>query len=316
MSKIVILGAGNMGTALAVVLGEKETNEVVLWSVEEDVVADINSNNTNSKYLEGVKLRSSIKASGDLKTSLTNADFAVFSVPSNIVRVVAEQAKGLIPEKAVIVDIGKGLEKNSDKRLSEVLNEFFPNPIVVIGGPSIANELGRKAPTFVVFASEKEDVLSSAKSVFETDYYKISLSTDVVGVELCGALKNIIAIMAGVVDGLGYSTNTKAGVISNGLEELGLIVEKMGGLKSTVYSLAGLGDLVVTCTSPHSRNRRFGELIAKGKSKDEARELIGQVVEGEKAVVIAKKIIDEFKLDTPLIEKVYKIIVLNEKPDV
>lgn len=316
MSKVAILGAGNMGTALSVVLSEKKDNQILLWSVEEDIVEEINKKNKNIKYLKGVDLKSNVKATSDLKIAVKDADFVIFSVPSQVIRIVAGQAQDLIPEESVIVDVAKGLEKKSNKRMSEVLREFYKNSIISIGGPSIANDLGRKIPTFVVFASEDKKALKKAVKVFQTSYYSITTNSDVVGVELCGALKNIIAILAGVSDGLGYSTNTKAGIITKGLEELKVIVEKMGGKKESVYSLAGLGDLVVTCTSQHSRNRRFGELLARGESKESAKKIIGQVVEGENVILMVKKLIEEYDLNSPLIKKVYNIVVKGEKPSV
>jgi glycerol-3-phosphate dehydrogenase (NAD(P)+) len=312
--KITFLGAGNMGTALAFAASEKADNKITLWSIEEDVVKDINTNHKNTKYVGDITLNSNITATGDIKTALKNAEIVVFSVPTHIVRIVAKQAKGLIPENAVIVDVAKGLEKDTNKRMSEVLNEYFNNTIVAVGGPCIANELIKKVPTFVVYASKNKKALRKCKENLETNYYNISASSDIIGVELMGGLKNIIAILCGVSDGLGYGVNTKAGLISKGLEELKLVGEKMGADSNSVYSLAGLGDLVVTCSSKHSRNRRFGEALAKGMGKEDAKNSIGQVVEGEKAVLIVKKIIDEHKLNCPLISKVHNIVVLGEKP--
>ena len=313
--KITILGAGNMGTALATTLNEKKY-EVILWSIEEDVVIDINNNNLNSKYLPNIKLNENIKATLDLKYALIKSDIAVFSVPSNILRSVAEQTKNLISKNTIIMELSKGIEEKSNKRMSEILEEYFDNPIVCVGGPSIANELAKKIPTFVIYASKDKKALDLCKEVFSTDYYHINTSDDVVGVELGGTLKNIIAIIAGISDGLGYGVNTKAGIISNGLEELSRVCKIMGGKEKSMYSLAGLGDLVVTCMSEDSRNRKFGEAIGRGQNKEEAKKDIYQVVEGEKAIKIIYNLIKDKKEDFPLLEKVYRIVVLGEEPKI
>lgn len=309
---ITILGAGNMGTALAKLLSENK-HKVNLWSIEKDVVADINKNNKNSKYLKGIKLNKSITAYSNAKKSLRGAEIVVFSVPSHIIRIVAKEVEKLVPKKAIIVDVAKGLEKNSNKRMSEVLEEYFKNKIVAIGGPSIANEVARQIPTYVVFASKDKKTLDISAKVFKNNYYSVSKTTDIIGVELCGTLKNIIAIACGIVDGVGYGSNTKSGIITNGLKEISLIIETMKSKKETVHSLAGIGDLIVTCTSLHSRNRRFGENLGKGMSIKEAEQSVGQIVEGINAVKIVKKIIDKNKLNCPLIKNVYGVLFENEK---
>jgi len=303
---ISVLGAGNMGTAIAKVLADN-SHEVKLWSIEDDVVCDISNNHLNTKYLPNVKLGKNISVSSSISDSLKDASIVVFAVPSHFVRVVCEKAKGLISDDCVIVNLGKGLE-DAGKRLSEVFSEFFNNPLVVVGGPCIAAELARNAPSFVVFASSDEKAINVTKRVFENDYYHISVSGDVVGVELCGFLKNVIAILAGVSDGLGYGANAKAGFITNGLKELSLIASSLGADSNTVFGLAGLGDLVVTCVSPSSRNRSFGEFLGKGLSKKEAFDRVSQVVEGVNAVEIAINIINEKGLYCPLIRRVHSIL--------
>ncbi|MBN1923590.1 MAG: NAD(P)H-dependent glycerol-3-phosphate dehydrogenase [Nanoarchaeota archaeon] len=310
--RIAILGAGNMGTALAVPALENKSS-VIFWSIESSVVEEINEKKLNSKYLKGVVLKGDVSATLDLKTALERADIIVFALPSQVIRKVAKQCSELMPNKAIVVSAAKGLEQGSNKRVSEVLNEYFNNPFVVIGGPSIANELGKKQDTFVVFASKNNKSLIRVKEAFETSYYNISSSNDVAGVELCGALKNIIAILAGISDGLGKSSNSKAGLVSKGLDELRLIITKFGGEAETVYGLAGLGDLVVTCTSVHSRNRRFGELIGKKVSKEEAVKKVGQVVEGLTALNVVMPIINKYKLNTPLIKKTYNLVILGKE---
>lgn len=313
--KVAIIGAGNMGTALATTLNEKK-HEVVLWSIEQDVVEDINNNHLNKKYLGNIELGINISATLDLENALNKADIVVFSVPSDIVRKIAEQSKGIIPKKSIIMELSKGLELNSNKRMSEILEEYFENEIVCVGGPSIANELAKKIPTFVVYACKNKKKAEICKEIFSTDYYNITISEDVLGVEFGGALKNAIALIAGVSDGLGYGINTKAGIITKGIEELSKICKILGCEEKSIYSLAGLGDLVVTCVSEHSRNRRFGEFIGKGKSREEANININQIVEGEKIIKILHEIIKNEPEEFPIIENTFKIIALGEKPKI
>jgi len=301
--KITILGAGNMGSAISRVLCDNG-HDVRFWSIEPDVVEDINVNSMNSKYLPGVKLKA--VAFGGIKEALDSSELVVFAVPSHVVRKVCQIAQGLILKGIPIINLGKGLAPGG-KRLSDVFKEYFDNPLVVVGGPCIATELARKVPSFVVFSGESVEVV---KSVFDNDYYHVSTSSDVIGVELCSFLKNVVAIIAGIVDGLGFGVNTKAGIITNGLEELSLIARALGAKQETVYGLAGLGDLMVTCFSVHSRNRSFGEFLGQGLSKEEALIKVGQVVEGLGAIGIVMNFIKEHDLDCPLISRLD--LFLNE----
>ncbi|VVB74591.1 Glycerol-3-phosphate dehydrogenase [NAD(P)+] [Candidatus Tiddalikarchaeum anstoanum] len=309
---ITILGAGNMGTAIAKLLGDNN-HKVILWSIEDDVNKDINQNHKNNKYLQGVELKKDITATSNIEESLKNAELVVVSLPSNIVKSVIVKSSNFIPKKSVIVNTAKGLEDETDKRMSEVISDVVKNKIVSIGGPSIANEVALKVPTYVVFASTDSKALKSAVNAFKNEYYNITTTSDIIGVEWCSALKNIIAIATGIVDGLGYGDNTKAGIISMGLKELSEIVKIMGGDGETVHSLAGVGDLIVTCNSIHSRNRRFGEKLAKGFSVEEALKDVGQTVEGINAIKIVKKVIDKRKINAPLISKLYKVLFENGK---
>ena len=315
MTKIAILGAGNMGTGLSTVFKDKDY-EVVLWSIDEKIVKNINEKRENKKYLPNVKLSRNVKCVNELKTALKNAVIVVFAVPSHAVREVCIKSRDLISRNAVIVNLAKGLEEGSNKRMSEVIKEYFINPVISAGGPGIADESAHNIPTFAVYASDDKKALQMIKELFGNDYYRISTSNDLNGVELCGFLKNIISILCGVSDGLGYGANTKSGLISNGLEELKIVCRAMGGREETIFSLAGLGDLIVTCFSQQSRNRRFGEYLGKGLKVDNALKKVGQVVEGVKGAKIAHEIIKDKNLNCPLIEKVYNIIFLGEKPDV
>ncbi len=307
---ISILGAGNMGTALGSVI-ESRGHLVTFWTIEKDVFSSLQERGENTKYLPGVRFKNA-RVTMDIRTALSGAEIVIFSVPSHVLRSVAQSAKGLVPENAIIIDVAKGIEEKTGKRMSEILEEYFDNQIVAVGGPSIANEIGKGIPTFVVYASANIGIAKKIKELFETSSYHISVSNDVTGVELCGSFKNVVAIAAGICDGLGYGTNTKAGIITNGLNELTKIASALGAKKETIFGLAGTGDTIVTCMSPHSRNRTFGEKIGSGKSVKDALESMSQVVEGVKAARAAHLIIKENHLNCPLFEKIYKIIYKND----
>jgi glycerol-3-phosphate dehydrogenase (NAD(P)+) len=310
--KIAILGAGNMATGFAS-LAPKEA-KTVLYAIEKSVNEDINKNHSNSKYA-GIKLGNNVSASMDLKGCVSDSDILVFSVPSIAVRSLCEEIKGFVPKKAIIIMLSKGLDESGNKTMSQLLKEYFTNEIVAVGGPSIANELMNKAPTFAVFASEKS-AAQKCKKIFENEYYNIAASNDILGVELCGFLKNIYAIYLGIASGLNYGMNTKSALISKSLDEMAIVCEKLGAGRESAYSLAGIGDLVATSLSNDGRNKRFGELIAKGESHNQAKKIIGQVVEGENALKILRKISDDKKINFPIFEKVYSIVFLNGKPSI
>ncbi|MFA5333929.1 MAG: NAD(P)H-dependent glycerol-3-phosphate dehydrogenase [Candidatus Nanoarchaeia archaeon] len=309
--KIAIIGAGNMATGFATLAPADSTVE--LYTIEKSVYDEINKFHSNSKYAL-VKLNHNVSASMELAECLKDAEIVVFSVPSDALRDACEKAKRIILKKAIIVVLSKGLDGNGST-MSQVIGEYFANKVVVVGGPSIANELMNKIPTFVVFAS-KGLAASACKKIFEKDYYNIIISKDVLGVELCSFLKNVYAIYLGIASGLGYGMNTKAALISKCLEEMSIVCKKLGAKKDSAYSLAGVGDLIVTSLSNDGRNKRFGELIAKGENAENAKKIIGQVVEGNNALKILRKIVDEKRIGLPIFEKVYGIVFLNNKPSI
>ncbi len=302
---ITILGAGSMGSALSITANDK----VRFWTIESDVNKQINELNENKKYLPGIKLKGYSTMS--IKEALIGSDIIVISVPSRFVRDVVRKASNYISSEAIIINVAKGLEQGTNKTMSEVINEEINNPIISVGGPSIAVELARKNPTFVVYASRNKEALIKAKEAFKSDFYNITISDDPLGVELCSSLKNVIAIMAGFSDGLGYGANTKAGIITKGLSEMRLIASTLGAKPETINGLAGLGDLIVTCNSKHSRNRSFGELIGKGFSVNDALRSVKQTVEGVVAVNVFNKIINDKGINCPIISSVNE--VLNNK---
>jgi glycerol-3-phosphate dehydrogenase (NAD(P)+) len=309
--KITIIGAGNMATGFASIC--PINSKVILYTIEESVYTEINNNHSNSKYA-AVKLRDSILASMNLKECMNDSDIVIFSIPSNVLRSVCKEAKNFIPKKAMIIVLSKGLDEEK-KTMSQVISEYFSNEVVVVGGPCIANELMNKVPTFVIFAS-KGNAARNCKKIFEKEYYNITISDDVIGVEFCSFLKNIYAIYLGIISGLNFGMNTKSALISKCLDEMSLICKLLGANEKSAYSLAGVGDLIVTSLSKNGRNKRFGELIAKGESVNDSKKIINQTIEGINALKIAKKIIDDKKIIAPILEKIYNIIFLNNKASI
>jgi glycerol-3-phosphate dehydrogenase (NAD(P)+) len=304
--KIAILGAGNMATAFASLIKD----DAVIYSIDKAVADDINLNHKNSRYLD-LALLENIKATTDLGNALESASIVVFAVPSSVFRSVCIEAKDLIPKDAIIVILSKGLDK-SGNTMSMVAGEYFSNNVVSVGGPSIANEIALKSPCFVVFASKSEAAANSCKKAFERDYYNVSISEDIRGTELCGFIKNIYGIYFGLIDGKGFGLNAKSGLFAKVVSEMEEVLEKLGAKKGSAYSLAGIGDLLVTGFSEHGRNRRFGEFIALGKSIDEAKSLVGQTVEGLDALAAIMPILKEKNIAAPIIEKINGIVFLNK----
>jgi glycerol-3-phosphate dehydrogenase (NAD(P)+) len=276
---------------------------------------DINEFHKNLKYLD-CKLEENITATNNLNDVLKDSEIVIFAVPSVAFRTVCEKSKGLVSKNAIIIILTKGIEEESSKTMSEIANEYFNNEIVVVAGPSIANEIAKKILSFVVFASKSNKAIEKCKSIFSKEYYNILASNDVFGAETCSFLKNAYAIYLGIIDGLGYGLNTKAGIFVKVLNEMKLFSEKIGVNNETVYSLAGLGDLLVTGFSAYGRNKKFGELIAKGESIQSAKKIIGQTVEGIIALKVAKELSNKKEIDAPILEKIYSIIFLNTKPSI
>jgi len=314
--KICIVGAGNLGTALAIYLWDK-AKEVKLWTIEEEVIESIRLHRTNPRYLPGVKLPEGLFVSSQVEEVITGAEMLILAVPSHAIRSVMGLFTPFLKNKVLIVNFAKGLEPLSGKRLSQVIKEELGEkdlPIVVISGPSIAKEILEGIPTFVNVASEKLKWSLRVKEILEGPSFLLYPTDDIIGVEVGGAFKNVFAIAAGLCDGLGFGTNTKAAIVTKSMTELILIGESLGAKKKTLFGLAGLGDLLVTSFSPHSRNRRFGEKIGKGKTPEEAEREIGQVVEGINATKVAKRIGEERGLKLPIVESMYRLLFEGESP--
>ncbi|MFH0868343.1 MAG: NAD(P)H-dependent glycerol-3-phosphate dehydrogenase [Candidatus Woesearchaeota archaeon] len=308
MKKVSVIGAGSWGTTLAILIAENGY-DVTLWSREDDTVQSINNDRENKRFLPNVKTPSNLHAESSIEKAASNADVIINAVPAQFTREVTKQYSRYI-NCDVVVNIAKGIEMGTYKRMSEVLREELGNiPIVTLSGPNHAEEVSRKMPTATVIASENVNCLKNIKKIFHVDHFRVFPHHDIIGVEICGALKNIAAIATGVCEGLKYGDNTKASVITLGLMEMNTYGRFFGAKRATFYGLAGVGDLVATCTSKHSRNRFVGEKIVEGKSiSGIKKEMKGMVAEG----VYTTKAVYEFckknNLYMPLTEQVYSLL--------
>ena len=308
--KISVLGSGGWGTALAMLANDCSA-ETVLWGKFEDEIAFINQTRT-TPLLKEVKIPNEILATTD-KSQIKGSDIIIIATPSFAVE---ENAKMLrdedLADGAVIVSVAKGFEKTTLRRFSQVIAEALPNnKIVVLSGPSHAEEVARKMTTCVVVASDDESAALTVQNALMNENFRIYTNLDVIGVETGAALKNVIAMAAGVCDGLGLGDNSIAALITRGISEIGSLGVKMGANVKTFAGLSGLGDLIVTCTSRHSRNRRFGQLLGTGLSVDEALKKVGMTVESYYATESAKKLADKYGVEMPIVNECYNIIYNN-----
>ena len=280
MKKVSVIGAGSWGSALAVLLANNG-HEVTLWTHDPHEIEMLSTKREQVEKLPGVKLPDNIMIEADLKTALTDEDVVVMAVPSPVVRMVAKQMSPFIKDGQIIVNVAKGIEDVTYKTLSDIIEEEIPNAeVCVLSGPSHAEEVGRGIPTTVVVGAKNKETAEMLQDVFMNKVFRVYTSSDIVGIELGGALKNVIALAAGTVDGLGYGDNTKAALMTRGIAELTRLGEALGGKPETFSGLTGVGDLIVTCTSVHSRNRKAGYLMGKGMTADEAMKEVKMVVEG------------------------------------
>ena len=312
MAKISVLGAGSWGTALALVLYHNG-HEVTLWSALEDEVAMLLEKREHISKLPGVKLPEEIAITSDLEGSLKNPDVAVLAVPSSFTRSTAERMAPFTKEGQIVVNVAKGVEENTLMTLSEIISEEIPQAdVCVLSGPSHAEEVGKGIPTTCVVSAEKRETAEYLQSIFMSPVFRVYTTPDILGVELGGALKNVIALAAGTADGLGYGDNTKAALITRGIAEIARLGTKMGAKIETFYGLSGMGDLIVTCASVHSRNRKAGYLMGKGYTMKEAMDEVKMVVEGVYSAKAAKSLAEKYQVEMPIIEEVNKVLFENK----
>ena len=310
MAKVSVLGSGGWGTAVAVMLSNNG-HDVTLWSFLESEMMDLAKYRENKPFLPGIKIPESIKLTSKL-SECSDVDIAVIATPSHGVRSVAKNFSQFAKKDLIVLNISKGIEEKTYMTLSNVLKEELPQcRIAVMSGPSHAEEVSRGIPTTNVVASDHLDVAEYIQDVFMNPSFRIYTNTDLTGVELGGSLKNVYALCCGIVDGMGLGDNTKAALMTRGLVEMTRLGVKMGADSSTFSGLSGMGDLIVTCTSMHSRNRRAGILIGQGKSADEAQEEVKMVVEGVRTCRAAKELADRVGVEMPIINEAYDVLFNN-----
>ncbi|QIL46663.1 NAD(P)H-dependent glycerol-3-phosphate dehydrogenase [Vagococcus coleopterorum] len=309
--KIAVLGPGSWGTALAKSLVENG-HDVRLWSHKEEPVQEINNKHTNEAYLKGIELPKELKATSNMAEAVADVDAVLFVVPTKAIRSVAKQLVAVLETKPVIIHASKGFEQETHKRISEILEEEIPSEkrqnVVVLSGPSHAEELAVRDITTVTAACEDLEQAKYVQDLFMNDYFRIYTNTDVLGVETGAALKNIIALGSGAIHGLGFGDNAKAALMTRGLAEISRLGVAMGADPLTFIGLSGVGDLIVTCTSVHSRNWRAGDLLGKGHNLDEILENMGMIVEGVSTTKAAYELAQDLNVDMPITETIYNVI--------
>ena len=308
MAKFSILGAGSWGSALAVLL-HNNGNEVTLWSALKDEVKMLSEKREHPTKLPGVRLSEDISITSDLKGALENPDVAVLAVPSPFTRSTAAQMAPFVKKGQKIVNVAKGVEEKTLMTLSEIIEEEIPGAdVCVLSGPSHAEEVGRGIPTTCVVSARTRESAEYLQGIFMSPVFRVYTTPDILGVELGGALKNVIALAAGTADGLGYGDNTKAALITRGIAEIARLGVKMGAKIETFYGLSGIGDLIVTCASVHSRNRKAGYLLGKGYTMEQAMEEVKMVVEGVYSAKAAKSLSEKYQVEMPIINEVNKVL--------
>lgn len=308
MKKICILGAGSWGTALAILLCNNGHN-VTVWSIDPEEVLMLKDFREQRDKLPGVMVPSLVEFTTDMEFAIRDAEMIVCAVPSPFVRSTMEKATQFVAEGTIIVDVAKGIEDRTYKTMTEVIEEECPQAKVgILSGPSHAEEVGRGIPTTIVAGSKERAVAECIQDTFMNEVFRVYTSPDVVGIELGGSLKNVIALAAGMVDGLGFGDNTKAALMTRGIAEISRLVTAMGGHIETLAGLSGIGDLIVTCTSKHSRNRNAGYLMGQGKTYQEAMDEVKMVVEGVYSAKAALELARKHDVNMPIVEAVNKVL--------
>jgi glycerol-3-phosphate dehydrogenase (NAD(P)+) len=315
--KISVLGAGGWGTTLAILLHYNGHN-VTLWEYKKSYARHLLKKRINTDYLPGIKIPKEILITPDIEEASDYKNLIVLAVPSQFLRDIVKRINHHRIENAILVSVSKGIEKNTLMTMSQMLKDVFPhineNQIGVISGPSHAEEVSQMVPTAVVAASVDIETSKAIQAAFMTSYFRVYASTDILGVELGGAFKNIIAIGAGIIDGAGFGDNTKAAIMTRGVAEISRLGLAMGARPETFAGLSGMGDLIVTCMSRHSRNRFVGEQIGKGKKLKEVLKSMEQVAEGVETTRSAKQLAAKIDIETPITNEVYKILFEDKDP--
>lgn len=310
--KIAVIGSGSWGTAMALHMSGSG-NQVYMWSWIQEETDRLNRDRENKEFLPGISFPDNVICTHNMQECIEGAEVVITAVPSPATRTTAKEMSQYVTDGQKLVNISKGLE--GELRLSQVYKSEIPQAeISVLSGPSHAEEVSRGIPTTVVVASDNEETAKYLQAIFSTDTFRVYTSDDVIGVELGGALKNVIALCAGISDGLGYGDNTKAALITRGISELSRLGVAMGAKASTFAGLSGLGDLIVTGTSTLSRNHTAGELLGKGMKLDEVLKTVHMVVEGVNTATAAYELGKKYGVETPIIEQAYNVLYKNADP--
>ena len=314
MAKISVIGSGGWGIALTILL-YKNGHDLTIWSFDKREAEELKTTRENKTKLPNILLPEDIKVTDNLKEAVDNKDVLILAVPSKAIRSVSKSLKDIIKDNQIIVNVAKGLEEDTLKTMTDIIEEELKgkNPqVAVLSGPSHAEEVGKGIPTTCVVSAHNKELTLYLQNIFMNPSFRVYTSPDMLGVEIGGALKNVIALAAGIADGLNYGDNTKAALITRGIKEIASLGVAMGGEQSTFYGLTGLGDLIVTCASMHSRNRRAGILLGQGKTLDETIKEVNMVVEGvysaKSALMAAKK----YNVEIPIIEQVNAVLFENK----
>ena len=314
MAKISVIGSGGWGIALTILL-HKNGHDLTIWSFDKKEAEELKKIRQNKTKLPNILLPEDVKVTDDLKEAVDDKDILILAVPSKAIRSVSKSLKNIIKDNQIIVNVAKGLEEDTLETMTDIIEEELKGKktqVAVLSGPSHAEEVGKGIPTTCVVSAHNKELTLYLQNIFMNPSFRVYTSPDMLGIEIGGALKNVIALAAGIADGLNYGDNTKAALITRGIKEIASLGVAMGGEQSTFYGLTGLGDLIVTCASMHSRNRRAGILLGQGKTLDEAIKEVNMVVEGvysaKSALMAAKK----YNVEIPIIEQVNAVLFENK----
>lgn len=315
--KVGILGSGSWGSSIAHLLGEKKI-PVTLWTRDEKIEREINRSHKNPRYLTGVTLPDCVRASTEIEAVIAENDIIVVALPSHVVRQVLSHAQKSFRPNHIIVNAAKGIEMDSLKFMHDVIAEALPHvsrdSVLTISGPGFALEIAQRMPTFLTLAGKNPGTVEKIQTIFSNDFFRLYSSDDLVGVQIGGSLKNVIAIAAGICDGLGFGTNSRTGIITRGLSEIARLGKAMGANPITFLGLSGMGDLILTCTGDLSRNRKVGYHLGQGQSLSQALSNLGMVAEGVNTARAAVDLAKKFKVEMIICEHVYDILYRGKSP--
>lgn len=318
MAKIAVLGSGSWGTALSIVLADNN-HEVRIWGRSEEQIKDINDNHLNQRYLPDINLPTSIYGTTDLMEALADIEAILLVVPTKAMRNVLQEVSSLLKKPTVFIHASKGIEPETHYRISEIIEEEIPDSlrtaVVALSGPSHAEEVSLRQPTTVTSSSQIPEAAIFVQDLFMNQHFRVYTNPDLIGVEIGGSLKNIIAIGAGMTNGLGFGDNAKAALMTRGLAEIARLGLKLGANPLTFAGLSGLGDLIVTCTSVHSRNWRAGNMLGKGMNLEDVLKEMGMVVEGIRTTKAVYQLAEQVEVEMPITKELYEVLFHNKSPE-